>query len=114
VRVSEVNLTRFLLRQSHPMVIKWIKRLRQQGLAKVSKDANDARRSMLSLTPKGRAVVKRLREILVTIEQAMTELADEAMPGLVPGLWAMERQLRATPFLERLRARASRENDSPR
>lgn len=92
-----------LLHQSHPMVIKTIALLRQQGLAKVSRDANDARRSLLSLTPKGRAVVKRLRAVLATVERAMTALADEAMPGLVQGLWAMERQVRATPFIERLR-----------
>lgn len=92
-----------LLRQSHPMVIKWIKQLRQLGLVKVAKDPRDARRSLVSLTAKGKAVVERLRNALVTVEHAMQNLADEAMPGLLDGLWRMESLIRAKPFIERLR-----------
>lgn len=93
-----------LLRQSHPMVIKWVRLLRQQGLARIGKDPNDARRSLVSLTAKGRSVVQQLRDALVLVEQAVAELAEESAADLVSGLWSMERALRDRPFIERLRA----------
>ena len=92
------------LRQSHPLVIHWIKQLRELGLVVATRDPDDGRRSLISLTPEGRATVCRLRDALGVVDRAMLELIEEAMPGLLDGLWRMEEALRTTPFIERLRA----------
>ncbi|WP_129793127.1 MarR family winged helix-turn-helix transcriptional regulator [Sphingosinicella sp. CPCC 101087] len=93
-----------LLRQSHPLAIRWIKQLRELGLVTSEKDSTDGRRSLISLTAEGKATVARLRRVLAVVDRAMLELSEEAMPGLVEGLWRMEAGLRAKPFIERLRA----------
>ena len=93
-----------LLRQSHPLVIHWIKQLRELGLVTSARDPDDGRRSLISLTTEGRATVGRLRDALGIVDRAMLDLIEEAMPGLLDGLWRMEKALRTKPFVERLRA----------
>lgn len=102
-----------LLRQSHPLVITWIRQLEALALVEALADPHDRRRSVIALTRKGRAEVKRLRAALVPMEQASRELLDAAAPGLFDALWRMERACREQPFAERLAARA-RNTKTPR
>lgn len=93
-----------LLRQSHPLVITWIRQLEALALVESRADANDRRRSVIALTRRGHSEVKRLRAALVPMEQASRELLDAAAPGMFDALWRMEQACRAQPFAQRLEA----------
>lgn len=98
--VTEIST---LLRQSHPLVINWIKQLRAQGFVKTRMDKADRRRTIVALTAKGVTETKRLRKALVRMGEASQSLMDEAAPGLFDALWRMEQACRREPFAERLR-----------
>ena len=93
-----------LLRQSHPLVITWIRQLETLALVETLADPHDRRRSVIALTRKGRAEVKRLREALVPMEQASRALLDVAAPGMFDALWRMETACREQSFTQRLEA----------
>jgi MarR family transcriptional regulator, organic hydroperoxide resistance regulator len=95
-----------LLRQSHPLVITWIRQLETLALVETLADPHDRRRSVIALTRKGRVEVKRLRAALVPMERASRELLDAAAPGLFEALWRMEQACRAQPFAQRLEGSA--------
>jgi DNA-binding MarR family transcriptional regulator len=95
-----------LLQQSHPLVITWIRQLKADGFIRPRVDLNDKRRTVVALTAKGTAEVKRLRKALLTMGAASQRLMDEAAPGLLDALWQMERACRRTPFAQQLRKQA--------
>jgi DNA-binding MarR family transcriptional regulator len=92
-----------LLRQSHPLVIVWIKELSRLSLVTSKSDRADKRRTLISLTDKGRKQLVNVRKALATMERASAELLDLAGENAWQALWAMERGCREQPFLERLR-----------
>jgi MarR family transcriptional regulator, organic hydroperoxide resistance regulator len=94
-----------VLKQSHPLVISWIRQLKAQGLIRSSADAGDARRTVIALTARGRAEVARLRLGLAVMADASQQLMDTAAPGLFDALWRMEEACRDQPFSAQLRAR---------
>ena len=94
-----------LLRQSHPLVISWIKQLKAAGFIRTRADSQDGRRSVIALTASGTAEVARLRIALRTMAKASQTLMDDAAPGLFDALWHMESTCRSTPFVEQLRKR---------
>jgi len=91
-----------LLRQSHPLVINWIKQLKAAGFIDVRADAADGRRTVVVLARKGVAEVRRLRKALVGMGKVSQALMDEAAPGLFEALWRMESACRDKPFVKRL------------
>lgn len=97
-----------LLQQSHPLVITWIRQLKTDGFIRSRSDAKDGRRTVIALTAKGVAEVARLRTALIAMRKASQQLMDDAAPGLFDALWRMENASRRTPFVERLRKRATR------
>lgn len=102
-----------LVRQSHPLVITWIRQLEALACVETRADPHDRRRSVIALTRKGRAEVKRLRAALGPMEQASRELLDAAGPGMFDALWRMEQAGRERPFAQRLEA-CSRNARRPR
>jgi DNA-binding MarR family transcriptional regulator len=92
-----------LLRQSHPLVITWIRRLKADGFIRPRADSKDKRRSVVALTAKGASEVTRLRKALLTMRDASQRLMDDAAPGLFDALWKMEHACRVTPFAQQLR-----------
>ncbi|UNK58618.1 MarR family winged helix-turn-helix transcriptional regulator [Pseudoxanthomonas daejeonensis] len=96
-----------LLRQSHPLVIVWIKELTRLSLVKSSDDPADRRRTVVTLTTKGRNELVRIRKALVVMEQASTELLDLAGPDSLRMLWELERNCRELSFRQRLQQKAS-------
>ena len=91
-----------LLRQSHPLVIIWIKELTRLSLVKSRDDPSDRRRTLVALTKKGRNELVRIRNALVVMEQASTELLELAGSDSLQVLWALEQNCRKLPFLQRL------------
>lgn len=95
-----------LLRQSHPLVIVWIKELTRLSMVKSGNDPSDGRRTLIALTPKGRQQLMVARKALVIMEQASTELLELADADMWGSLWALEGGCRATPFLQRLQMKS--------
>jgi DNA-binding MarR family transcriptional regulator len=91
-----------LLRQTHPLVIGWIKELSRLSLVTSKDDRNDGRRTVISLTAKGRKELVNVRKALVTMEQASAELLDLGGKNAWQALWALERGCREQSFLQRL------------
>jgi len=98
--VTEIST---LLRQSHPLVINWIKQLQDRGFVKTRIDKGDRRRTVVALTSKGVAETHRLRKALARMGEASQALMDEAGPGFFDALWRMEQACRREPFADRLR-----------
>jgi DNA-binding MarR family transcriptional regulator len=92
-----------LLRQSHPLVIVWIKELSRLSLVTSKSDPGDGRRTLVSLTGKGRKELLNVRKALITMERASAELLNLAGENAWQALWAMERGCTEQSFLERLR-----------
>ncbi len=97
-----------LLRQSHPLVINWIKQLKGRGFVETRIDTGDRRRTVVALTANGVAEVRHLRKALLRMGEASQALMDEAAPGLFEALWRMEQACRREPFEGRLRGGVSR------
>jgi DNA-binding MarR family transcriptional regulator len=91
-----------LLRQQHPLVIVWIKELSRLSLVTSKTDPADKRRTLVSLTGKGRKELSNVRKALVTMEHASAELLNLAGENAWQALWAMEQGCREQSFLERL------------
>lgn len=97
-----------LLRQSHPLVIVWIRELTGLSLVEQTSDPLDGRRTLVRLTAAGRRDVAKVRAALEPMARASRELLALAGPGAWDALWAMERGCRERPFLDRLRAAVSK------
>lgn len=91
-----------LLRQSHPLVIGWIKQLTDLGFVDTQSDPQDGRRSVVVLTDEGHSEVRRLRKALAIMEKASQKLMDEASPELFEALWRMDEAVRGRTFIDRL------------
>jgi DNA-binding MarR family transcriptional regulator len=91
-----------LLRQTHPLVITWIKELTRLSLVTSKDDRTDGRRTLVSLTARGRKEIVTIRKALVTMERASAELLHLAGENTWEALWAMERGCREQSFLQRL------------
>lgn len=102
--VTEIST---LLRQSHPLVINWIKQLQACGFVEMRADTADGRRTLVALTRKGSAEVRRLRGALTGMGEVSQLLMDEAAPGLFEALWKMEQACRSKPFVRRLQEHAA-------
>lgn len=98
--VTEIST---LLRQSHPLVINWIKQLRDHGFVKTHTDTGDRRRTVVALTARGNAEIRKIRRALTRMGETSQALMDEAAPGLFDALWRMEQACRREAFADRLR-----------
>lgn len=98
--VTEISA---LLRQSHPLVITWIKQLHVGGFVKTRVDKIDRRRTVVALTAKGVREIRRLRKALVCMGETSQALMDETASGLFDALWRMEQACRRESFADRLR-----------
>ncbi|KAF1718225.1 hypothetical protein CSC74_04900 [Pseudoxanthomonas yeongjuensis] len=92
-----------MLRQSHPLVIVWIKELTALSFIASKAHPGDGRKTLIRLTAKGKKEVEKVRKALFAMEQASKRLMDEGGADVWASLWRMERACRKTPFAERLR-----------
>ncbi|MCD9026722.1 MarR family transcriptional regulator [Luteimonas sp. BDR2-5] len=92
-----------MLRQSHQLVMQWIRTLQAEGLVESRRDPSDARRTLISLTRAGREQLPALRHTIAAVEHATRALIDEIAPGIYDDLWNIERELRREPFVQRIR-----------
>lgn len=92
-----------VLRQSHTLVIVWIRELTRLSLVRSKSDPADQRRTILVLTPKGRREVVNVRKALVTMARASSELLGADGEAVWRALWQMELALKRKSFSDRLR-----------
>ncbi|RNF84445.1 MarR family winged helix-turn-helix transcriptional regulator [Montanilutibacter psychrotolerans] len=97
------------IRQSHPLVIGWIKQLEQQRMVKTRSDPDDRRRTVVSLTRAGEREADRMIELHDVFDAAYKKLAKDADADVLAALWRMEGALRSAPFVERLASAQSAE-----
>ena len=95
-----------LIRQSHPLVITWVRQLKELGFISSLTDPNDGRRTLLRLTEAGEQEVWRLRQADELISRAYLKLLHDADADseLFEALWRMENACRTQSFEDRLRA----------
>lgn len=92
-----------MLRQSHPLVIVWIKELTALSFIASKAHPGDGRKTLIRLTAKGIKEVDKVRKALSTMEEASKRLMDEGGADVWESLWRIERACRKTTFAERLR-----------
>ncbi len=101
---SEVPLTTVAidLGLTHPAVNQVAGDLTKKGLLESTRDKEDERRRLLSLTEKGKKTVQILEPVWVEIAQATKELINESGCDLLSALAKMEQSLNDRPMHDRL------------
>ncbi len=92
------------LRQSHPLVITWVRQLKALDLIATHRDPQDRRRTIVSLTEGGAAEAERMLEADKVIERAYLSLMIEADAPILDALWRLEAASRERRFIDRLNA----------
>jgi len=95
------------LRQSHPLVIQWVKQLAALGVVETNKGKDDRRRTIVSLSALGLQQTERLVAAHETFARAYDQLACDADADPFDALWRLEEALRERPFADRLRVAGS-------
>lgn len=87
---------------SHPSVSKIVKEMSARKLVREVKDACDARRNLVTLTPKGRRVAGTLELQCADVAEAVGQIAREAHNDLWQAIGEWERLLADRPLLRRV------------
>lgn len=90
------------LRLTHPLLIKLVGRLTELGLTTDARDEADGRRRLISLTPQGRAEVRRIEHAVAALDRAYARLFDEIGIDLIEAVERVERACAAEGFAHRL------------
>jgi DNA-binding MarR family transcriptional regulator len=90
------------LRQSHPLVITWVRQLKALDLIMTRSDPKDRRRTIVSLTERGNAEAERMLKADEVIAQAYRTLLAEADAPVFDALWRLEAATRERSFHDRL------------
>lgn len=93
-----------VIQQSHPLVISWLKQLREQGLVDMQKDPRDRRRTLVALTSEGKRQAQLLLDVRPAFEAAYRRLMREADADVFDAVWRMESALARLPFEKRIKA----------
>ena len=91
------------LRQSHPLVISWIKQLRALGFVTRSTDPKDRRRTVVRLTKAGEEEADRMAAASPLIGKAYDAVMAEADAQLFDALWRLHDLLIRGRLAEELR-----------
>jgi DNA-binding MarR family transcriptional regulator len=87
---------------THPSTISLLKELEEQNLIRSIKDTTDERRRLIQLTPKGSALIERMKpvwEIMITAFTALVDTKNNLMQAIIE----VEEQLEKQSFLQRAR-----------
>ena len=86
---------------THPGVIKISNQMAKKGLLKSTRDKDDDRRRLLSLTPKGKSLVKKFRLVWESIAAVAADLLDSTECNLLEALDQIEAELDKSEFYVR-------------
>jgi DNA-binding MarR family transcriptional regulator len=96
------------IRFTHPLVINLLAELEKRGLTSVTRDANDRRRRLIELTPRGREEADRVEAAAEVIGEAYRTLSAEIGADLLDLVSRVDAACAETSFRDRLRAAANR------
>lgn len=88
--------------QSHPLVITWIRQLKELDLVRTTVDLDDRRRTIVALTERGTTEAERMLQADLVIEKAYGTLLTDANAPVFDALWRIEAANRERSFLDRL------------
>lgn len=93
-----------MIRQSHPLVITWIRQLKELGLVSSEVCQSNRRRTLLRLTEAGKQEVRQMRKSDRAVTEAYLQLFKDADVGadIFEGLWRIEAACRAKSLQDRL------------
>ena len=91
-----------MLGQSHVAIVQVVSAMAKAGLLERRQDPEDGRIRMLHLTGEGRAIMERVRGISAQVDRAAAALLDEAAPGFLEQLDALDDALDRSSFAERI------------
>lgn len=97
-----------ILRQSHPLVLTWVRQLKELGFVRAEGDPADARRTLLSLTEAGQSQLARNEAADAIVGATYTKLMADADADVFDALWRLEEACRKRAFIERLRDETAR------
>lgn len=97
--------------QSHPFVIKAVRQLKVPGLVDTRPDPKDGRKTIVKLTPKGKAQAQRLLDVRPVFEAAYLRLMSESDAKIFDSLWRMEGALGKVAFSDRIASEQDRRAD---
>jgi len=97
---------------THPAVSQTAALMKNEGLIEAIKDEADERRSLLSLTNKGKQTLESLEPIWDAIEQSTAELIESGGAGWVAGLEEIERELGKRDMYTRVTERIRHERNA--
>lgn len=90
------------LKQSHPLIITWVRTLRSLGFIETEGDPQDGRRTLISLTTEWRRELERQRRAEPVTVAAIERLIEETGTDLFAALQRMERACNKVSFADRL------------
>lgn len=89
---------------SHPSVSNIIQEMVKKGLVKEKKDPADGRRTLVSLSPKGKTYTERIKDQYTDVNAAIEEISAQANHDLWKAIGEWEFLLKQKSLLERVRA----------
>lgn len=90
-----------VLGYSHQLVMQRLNILTRRELVRRYKDPGDRRRTLVSLTKKGRAQARKLGQVLQRIDEGLSAALSDVDPDLQGKVRRLGETLRQTPLLER-------------
>mgnify|MGYP001033802629 CR=1 FL=1 len=99
---QQVTAIACALRQFHPVVVDWVRKLRNLGLLATTTDPADRRRTIVSLTLLGRTEVAKIHTVEDAITAAYIGLEGETGMELIDAIASWEAALSRTPLLARI------------
>ncbi|AYL97401.1 MarR family winged helix-turn-helix transcriptional regulator [Mucilaginibacter celer] len=89
---------------SHPAASQLITNLKKKGLVGTDTCSDDGRRQLVTLTEKGRDLLKQIMPVWEAISQSMAELVetDETIKQLLPAISALENAFRQTKLADNI------------
>ena len=97
--------------QSHPLINKYVQRLKGLGLVETRADPKDGRRTIVTLTREGERQATLLLDARPSFNAAYARLMLEADADIFDALWRIEDALEKTPFADRIMAERGTEAD---
>lgn len=93
-----------VIQQPHPLVISWIRQMKEAGVIETSPDPRDRRRTIVALTSEGAVQAQLLIDCRPAFEAAYRRLMRESGADIFDALWRLESGLRREDFATRIEA----------
>ncbi|ULQ54019.1 MarR family winged helix-turn-helix transcriptional regulator [Flavihumibacter fluvii] len=92
------------LEVSHSAASQLVSKLVEKGLIRSGIDKNDARKKVVSFTPKGQKLLQQVQPIWTAVQKAMDQLLEEMPHGklLMPAIGELEKSFQQSTIFDRI------------